>query len=257
MPEPVTSEIPESVTFDPSDREAWRVRLRQLTLRALATFTTRCAKRLEPLVRLGQLKVDAYSVGIDIDASLKHGWKAVANAASAATVSVATTYNAVSNNAALAAAAAYSAIAGNTAAADTDLQKLLDLNLGKPGEPGEPIRWNDPRLGPLWPDGEPEWYTAAERACRELEDELRNLPEPSAGPSDPVLEAQFEEWRKLDVLYNEGKLNKYRGEYVIWADGEIFAHGRHLLNVRLQAEELAGAKGITPNQLIDYFVPGE
>jgi hypothetical protein len=58
-------------------------------------------------------------------------------------------------------------------------------------------------------------------------------------------------------MYNEGKLGEYRGEFVIWANGEIFAHGRKFLSVRLHAEKLAEAKGISRNQLIDYFVAGE
>jgi hypothetical protein len=72
-----------------------------------------------------------------------------------------------------------------------------------------------------------------------------------------MLEEQFEEWRKIDEWYSAGRLNEYRGEYVIWGGGEIFAHGRNLFDIRINAEKLAESKGISPSRLIDYFVPGE
>jgi hypothetical protein len=75
--------------------------------------------------------------------------------------------------------------------------------------------------------------------------------------SDSMLEEQFEEWRKIDEWYSAGRLNEYRGEYVIWGGGEIFAHGRNLFDIRINAEKLAESKGISPSRLIDYFVPGE
>ena len=74
---------------------------------------------------------------------------------------------------------------------------------------------------------------------------------------DPILVAQMNEWREAERLHNEGKLNEYRGEYVIFGGGTIFAHGRNLLQIRIEAEALAAAKGISPDHLIDYFVPGE
>jgi hypothetical protein len=48
------------------------------------------------------------------------------------------------------------------AAARADFHRLLDLDLGRFPEPGNPV---DPSesgpLGPLWPDGAPEWYVRA------------------------------------------------------------------------------------------------
>ncbi len=52
--------------------------------------------------------------------------------------------------------------AGVAAAAEADYVKLLRLNLGKYPDLGDPV---DPSesgpLGPLWPDGEPEWLRSA------------------------------------------------------------------------------------------------
>jgi hypothetical protein len=251
--------------------------LEELPNRAIIAFALRCARRGEPLVRLQPLIADAYSSGLDVGEVTEYlAWGEAAEAHVYRYINVANGINAVGWAAAdaaypvapspgdaaplpVAASAAASAAADEAiyTAANADLKKLLDLKLGKPGEHGEPIRWNDPRLGPLWPKGEPEWYVKAQQKCRELEEQLRNLPDPNAPPDDPLFIAQWEAWRKLDVMRDEGKLNEYRGEYVIWSNGTIFAHGRNLLKVRLQAEELAGAKGINPDQLLDYFVPGE
>jgi len=59
-------------------------------------------------------------------------------------------------------AAARAARAATRAATSRDLERLIALNLGQPGTLGAPI---DPSeagpLGPLWPQGVPEWYTEA------------------------------------------------------------------------------------------------
>jgi hypothetical protein len=64
--------------------------------------------------------------------------------------------------AAAAAADAAAARAATRTATSSDLDRLIALNLGQPGTLGAPI---DPSeagpLGPLWPQGVPEWYTEA------------------------------------------------------------------------------------------------
>ena len=131
--------------------------------------------------------------------------------------------------------------------ADTsDLMKLLSLNLGKPGTLGEPIRWNDSRLGPLWPDGPPEWHVKAEKMCRELEEQLRDLPDPSQPPLSPEMKArEFDAFEQLDKQYTSGSLAKYAGGYVI-SDGEtVFAHGRNLQ----KAQRAGDQEGCGPEHL--------
>jgi hypothetical protein len=240
MPETATAQATQLIPCDLSGYEVWRNHLEQLPLRAIAAFIVRHNQRHGPLRRLKQLRIEAFASGVDT--SVKCHERPISQTIANGTSTLDNGFR-IPDDAAL--------------AADDDLKNLLDLKLGNPNELGEPIPWNDPRLGPLWPGGPPEWYIEAENECRELEERLRNTPDIKALPNDPLLGPHRAEWLKLDELYNEGKLNEYRGEYVIWGDGKVFAHGRHLLNIRLQAEELAGSKGINPNQLIDYFVPGE
>ena len=256
MAEPDTLEPPTALPFDPTTPKEWERRLRELPLRATVAFAVRCAKRVEPHARLGQLRADAYSAGIDT-ARLPCGNIAsayTANAAAAnADASADNSYRAASQGAGYAAA-----VDARTAiAAVADLKRLLELNLGKTGEPGEPIRWNDPRLGPLWPHGEPQWYTQAIQAFSELEERLRGLPLPNSPPDPPALLAQMQEWAKAEQFDNEGKFNEYRGEYVFFSNGIIFGHGRNLADLRPLAEEKAAAAGVPPERVVNYFVPGE
>ncbi len=74
---------------------------------------------------------------------------------------------------------------------------------------------------------------------------------------DPLLLAQLEDWPWLDQLRGAGELDQYRGQFVFAAERQIFGHGRDLVNVRPLAEEKARAKGIPPERLINYFMPGE
>jgi hypothetical protein len=234
MSESVTTESPELQGFDLNDSPELRELVSQLPLRAIAAFNLRCEKRREPLQRLKQLQMEAFAGGVT-------GYNGSASNGKPSTLDFITAITA--RDAELAAA--------------TDLKIILNLNLGKPGDLGEPIRWDDPRLGPLWPDGVSESSVKVERECRDLEEKLNQLSSPSGTQDDVELHPQIGEWRRLEAMYTEGRLDEYRGEFVIWANGEIFAHGRKLLSVRLQAEKLAEAKGISPDHLINYFVAGE
>lgn len=110
-------------------------------------------------------------------------------------------------------------------------------------------------------DGKVVWITPAEIFARYGLDEFgRPKPEPKEEPvteDDPLLVAQMDDWRWLDELRNEGKLEQYRGEYVLAAARQIFAHGRNLVGIRPAAEQRACEQGIDPNRIIDYFMPGE
>jgi hypothetical protein len=276
MSEPREPETREAPPFDPRDPQAWRTQLHLLPLRATVAFAVRCAKRVQPLVRLARLKAEAYCAGLDLrnfqwsdarsvvaaaaDTASAVAAEAAASAAAhlrdAALVAAADAAHAARESAASAAASAFDSIPDATEAL-LDLMRLLRLKLGGPNEPGEPIRWNDPRLGPLWADGPPEWHVKAGQACRELEEQLRTLPNPNAPPDDPALLAQAAEYLKAEQWYCEGKFNAYRGEYVFFSDGVIYGHGRNLADLRPLAEEKAAAVGIPPERLVDYFVPGE
>jgi Family of unknown function (DUF5678) len=73
---------------------------------------------------------------------------------------------------------------------------------------------------------------------------------------DELLEAQVEDRAWLDQMRGEGKLDKYRGQYVIAAEKHIFAHSRNLAKILPQAEKKAQAKGIPCDRLVLYFMPG-
>jgi hypothetical protein len=117
-----------------------RERLARLPHHAVVAFAARCARRVQPLTHiLPQQDRDA------IDRALA-GAEAFAKGAADA-------------RAAHAAAAAARAA---RAATSRDLDRLIALNPGAPDALGAPI---DPSeagpLGPLWPQGVPEWYTEA------------------------------------------------------------------------------------------------
>ena len=247
---------PQTVPFDPTQPQGWADRLRELPHRATVAFAIRCARRVEPHPRLGQLRAEAFAGGIELPAAPVWG-----NQAAACTACTAAHADAApeSGRKAAAHAASFAALVdpATAEAALADLVRLRTLDLGNPDEPGRPVRWNDPRLGPLWPAGEPAWFTEAVRLCRELDDRLRSLPAPDAPPDDPIFVAQVEQWVKAQQLHNEGKFDAYRGEYVIFWNGTVFGHSRDLCQVLVEAEEAAARRGLTPDQLIHYFVPGE
>lgn len=237
--------------------------LNKLPRRALVAFALRCAKRVEPLLHLRPLVADAFSAGVEVGSIRWHGGltareaaSAVADAAHAASTEGAAA--AAANAAAIAARAAAFTFAGDDAPdfANLDLAKMLELNLGAPGELGAPIRWNDPRLGPLWPHGEPQWYTEVVALCRELEEKIRCAPDPNAPPDDPAFLAHMEQWLEAERWRNEGKFDAYCGEYVFFSHGRVFGHSRNLARERPLAEAKAAALGIPPELVVDYFVPG-
>lgn len=248
MSESATSEPAISKDIESFTTDKWLYRLNELPRRAVVAFTLRRDKRHEVLRRYSRLEAEAYCGGLEIDRLRAVDWM-IRHSTSFRLMEfyadyVCQTFSDRDKD------------PMSITAAGKDIQKLLDLKLGKPGEEGEPIRWNDPRLGPLWPDGPPQWYTETEQACRKLEGELRNMPDPDTPPDDPLLESQIEDRAWLDQLRGEGKLDKYRGEYVIAAEKQIFAHGRNLVKVHPLAEKKAQAKGITAERLILYFMPG-
>jgi hypothetical protein len=137
-----------------------------------------------------------------------------------------------------------------------DQRTLAALNLGEPGTPGGPVRWDDPRLGPLWPDGPPAWYAAAEVACRERGAELTSPPADEAAgdwlTDDVLTQIAGVEWLKREE--EAGRLRPYRGQYVVAANHTILGHDPALLQARRAAAAAAARAGIPEGHLADYFV---
>jgi hypothetical protein len=209
--------------------------LKQLPLRAIVAYATRCARRVVPLFEFAELKPrhkkdlkyailvaeefargetnaefsdsvrsDALSAAVhyaDLSAAVNAA-RAAADAAYAA-VNAARADAAYAAYAARAAAdAAYAAVytTAARAAADaayaavyTDFKSLINLRLGRYPELGEPI---DPSekgpLGPLWPDGEPDFV-------KHLRDQDENTGRASTRPQGPppeclALEAEVNEF---------------------------------------------------------------
>ena len=113
-----------------------RERLARLPHHAVVAFAARCARRVQPLTHvLPRQDQDA------ID-------RAITNA------------EAFAKGAADAGAA--NARAAARAAASSDLDRLLALNPGELDPLGAPIDPSeDGPLGPIWPQGAPQWYTEA------------------------------------------------------------------------------------------------
>jgi hypothetical protein len=160
-----------------------RERLAQLPHHAVVAFAARCARRVQPLTHVlpqqGRDVIDralasaeafakgaaaARAADARADARAVDAWVAARADARADAADVAAAWAAWDTNAA--AAAAWAAHAANwadaRAAAASDLDRLIALNPGEPDALGAPI---DPSeagpLGPLWPQGVPEWYTEA------------------------------------------------------------------------------------------------
>jgi hypothetical protein len=113
-------------------------------------------------------------------------------------------------------------------------------------------------------DGQVVWITPAEIFARYGLDEngkpaqkvKEEAPTQDESITDPDIIAQVEQFAWLNQLQTEGKLNQYRGEYVIAGAGQIFAHGPSLSDARREAEPKAVNAGVPLERLADYFVPG-
>ena len=114
-------------------------------------------------------------------------------------------------------------------------------------------RWDDPRLGPLWPEGAPAWHTKAERELRELKDEIANRPDPFAPPVGAEKLAQIKDFNFLSGLHRRGGLDGFGGSYVIAFREQIVGHGRDLAAARA---EVAARLGVPETRLATTYVHG-
>jgi hypothetical protein len=155
-----------------------RERLAQLPHHAVVAFAARCARRVQPLTHVlpqqdrdtidrALASAEAFAKGADAArADAARAAARAADAANAARAADAARAAAARADVTAAAAADWAAAAADRAdawaAASSDLDRLIALNPGEPDALGAPI---DPSeagpLGPLWPQGVPEWYTEA------------------------------------------------------------------------------------------------
>ncbi len=277
---PLTTRAPDATEFTQErwSRFDWDERqeaihrlIRPLPVRAVVALAARCAERVGPLVRVQPLLARAFTAGIGPGRVRRYVGEPTAYAV-AATHSATRTVLAADapDTVGRAYAEACSVVHAYAVACDradggfpfdpvrADVATLLTLNLGAPGELGQPTRWDDPRLGPLWPQGEPAWYTEVVAACEDLERRLLTAP---VAPSEPSPSAAVVERRKaraaLEQLHRDGRFAAFVGEYVVFrtddlAPDHMLAHGPSLFAVRREAERTAAA-----DLLVDYFVPSE
>lgn len=239
--------------------EIVRGELRKLPRRAIVAFAVRSAKRVRPLANglpaqkqmlIDQVieAADSYTRGIVENEGVLRSLVAIAENesrgitpqnASVAEVAAFVAFQVaetlgfaieealdtrlVSEPAVVAAliAARVSDTGGNTpasAAAEHDLRVLLQSEPGEPGSLGRPI---DPsELGPLWPNGSPDWYTA---------------PNEPANDSELIFEIEIPEEATDDDVLN------FVSELVLQADTLHRAYGGHGLKVEtLEVHQAVG-----------------
>lgn len=78
---------------------------------------------------------------------------------------------------------------------------------------------------------------------------------PAGGRLSPGVAAQRAELYRLVEEYNRGNLDRYLGEFLIAADGQVLDHGADLGALRPRARELATRKAIPHDHLVEYYVP--
>ena len=113
------------------------------------------------------------------------------------------------------------------------------------------IGWDDPRLGPLWPDGVPEWHKKAEQELRELKEKLANRPDPFAPPIPEETRRQLADLRKINELAEQGAFKDLHREYVLVYDGQLVGHGPDLAEARQLAAEKCG---VPLSQLVYRYI---
>ena len=247
-------EVDESEVWD---RKTVPTVLAPLGKQAHVVIALRAAKRVDVLVQLQNTATEAAAAGFDVP----HGewWFSLAAAAAAAATAAGGASGAVNASDAATYAANAAAYASNddaraaawkvTSRDVARVRKIVDLS--KSG--GIPLTgWDDPRLGPLWPDGPPEWHQKAEQLLRELKDKLANRPDPFAPPVSNEKLTQIKDANFLSALHRRGELDQFSGCHVIAYREQIVGHGRDLAAVRA---EVAGRLGVPETRLATTFVP--
>jgi len=224
-------------------RDHFRPDLTPLSPQARRVFALRSAKRVALILQLRDVIAEADAAGFEIP------YDPAPSTVRAATL--ACSAEETSDAIGWAVCAARNVTPSATAeevvrAAIVDLHRLRQI-------PAPLTGWDDPRLGPLWPDGPPEWHRKGERQIRELKDKLDGRPDPGEPPIPDEMLAQMQDARELTEKYNRGELTAYRGNHVLIYRGQIVGHGPDLSAVRKEVAERIGVPAV---RLVTTFVYG-
>jgi hypothetical protein len=155
-----------------SDREVLRMALKPFDRRVLVVLALRAARRVAVFVALRQATTEAIAAGLSgaSQEALYTFADTVSHYASSAALESMDAADEASWAADFAANAPRFTDPAVWKAVSIDLWRLYKLST-LPKEP-PPTGWDDPRLGPLWPDGVPEWHLKAEQELRDLQAKL-------------------------------------------------------------------------------------
>jgi hypothetical protein len=245
---------PVAVEMDWRDEVAVRDSLGAFGRQALTAFAQRAAKRVAIFLELRQWNTTLVSAGFVVES---HEWSVRPHFAdyyaSRAAMGEADAPELVAE---LIAKSYDAAGAGPAHAADdfrraaaSDYERFVSLASDTSAPPL--TGWDDPRLGPLWPDGAPEWHQQLEREVAEMRAKLAARPDPFAPPIPDETRRKLDDHRKLNELGDQGAFKDCRGQYVFVYNGEFVGHGAELGEARRQAAEKLG---VPPSSLVYRYV---
>lgn len=172
MPEPLPLPADESEIELYSDREVLRMALKPLDRPMLVALVLRAAKRVGVFVALRVATTEAIAAGLSgaSQESLYTFADTVSHYASSSALESMDAADEASWAADFAANAPRFTDGAVWKAVSIDLWRLYQLTTLRNSPPL--TGWDDARLGPLWPDGVPEWHLKAEQDLRELQAKL-------------------------------------------------------------------------------------